>query len=109
MPSTIVSLSDIHEKIAGEFYFTGDQVQPIFVPGLAYIEASTALDSLKRVTVCFLVLHNGFVLVGTSACVSLENFNLETGRRFAKEDALAKAWPIEGYLLTEKLFHSQKE
>lgn len=112
MTDRIVNLSDIHEKIAAEFYFTGDQVRDVacFIPGDAYNETLAPFsDNLRRITVCFLVLHNGFVLVGVSACVSIENFDVAKGRAFAREDALTKMWPVEGYLLMEKIHREKTE
>lgn len=54
-------------------------------------------------TVCTLVLANGFTVTGTSACVSPKTFNKELGEKYAREDAIAKVWQLEGYLLKEKL------
>lgn len=58
------------------------------------------------VTVCCLKLRNGFNVTGESAAVSLSNFNAETGRKVARENARDKIWMLEGYLLKEKL-HNQ--
>lgn len=55
-------------------------------------------------TVCVLTLENGAHLVGESACVAVENFDEAKGRELARQDALAKAWPLEGYLLRERLY-----
>jgi Phage protein (N4 Gp49/phage Sf6 gene 66) family len=55
------------------------------------------------VTICVLTLRNGFVVVGHSACASPANFNLEIGKRLAREHAVRQVWPLEGYLLREKL------
>lgn len=59
-------------------------------------------------TICAAVHPNGFKLAtGESACVCPENFNEETGRYWAKEDAMKKAekelWKLEGYLLKHQL------
>lgn len=54
-------------------------------------------------TVCCLTLRNGFTVVGESACASPENFNVEIGRKIARENARNKIWMLEGYLLKEKL------
>jgi hypothetical protein len=54
-------------------------------------------------TVCVLVLKNGFTVVGKSACASPENFNAEIGAKIAKEDARRQIWALEGYLLRSKL------
>lgn len=55
-------------------------------------------------TICVLTLENGTHLVGESACVAVENFDEAKGRELARQDALAKAWPLEGYLLRERLY-----
>lgn len=48
-------------------------------------------------------LDNGFVLVGKSAPADPANFNAELGQQFALEDCLRQMWPLEGYLLRERL------
>ena len=62
------------------------------------------LEGLNLLTLCVLVLDNGFTLVGKSAPASAENFNSALGRKFAYEDALRQLWPLEGYLLRERLW-----
>ena len=54
-------------------------------------------------TVCCLTLKNGFTVTGESACASPENFNAELGQKIARQNAREKIWPLEGYLLREKL------
>lgn len=55
------------------------------------------------VTVCALVLCNGFTVIGESAAASSENFDAELGLKIARENARQKIWPLEGYLLRERL------
>lgn len=54
-------------------------------------------------TVCCLKLANGFTVTGESACASPENFDVELGRKIARENAKQKIWALEGYALREKL------
>ena len=54
-------------------------------------------------TVCCLVLENGFTVTGQSAAASPENFDEEIGRKIARADARDKIWQLEGYLLREYL------
>jgi hypothetical protein len=54
-------------------------------------------------TVCCLTLRNGFTVTGESAAASPENFDKEIGRKIARQNAREKIWPLEGYLLKEKL------
>jgi len=55
------------------------------------------------VTVCLLKLRNGFTVTGESACVSIDNFDIELGKKIARDNAKNKIWALEGYLLREKL------
>ena len=54
-------------------------------------------------TVCALILRNGFVVTGESAAASPENFDEEIGRKIARDNARQKIWALEGYLLRERL------
>lgn len=56
------------------------------------------------VTVCCLLLENGFTVIGESACASPENFDEEVGRRIARTKAREQIWILEGYLLKDKLY-----
>ena len=47
------------------------------------------------VTVCCLTLLNGFNTVGTSAAASPSNFDVEIGRKIARENARNKIWELE--------------
>jgi len=50
-------------------------------------------------TICVLLLANGFTVTGSSACVDPSNFDATLGRRIAREDATNEIWALEGYLL----------
>lgn len=54
-------------------------------------------------TVCCLKLRNGFTATGESAAASPENFDQAIGRDIARRNAREKIWPLEGYVLREKL------
>lgn len=70
--------------------------------------ALTADDSpLHLLTLCVLVLDNGWVMTGKSAPASPENFDPEKGQMFAYEDAIRQLWPLEGYLLRERLWYAE--
>jgi len=60
------------------------------------------------VTICYLALENGFGVVGESAAVSLDNFDVEIGKKVAKDNAREKIWALEGYLLKQKLYEANK-
>jgi len=56
-----------------------------------------------RTTLCILDLENGYTIKGLSACVDAREFDLNLGRKYAFEDALRQIWPLEGYLLAQRL------
>jgi hypothetical protein len=60
-------------------------------------------DAFDLLTICALKLTNGFTVTGESACVSPENFDAIIGRKIARENAVNKIWPLEGYRLKSKL------
>lgn len=57
-------------------------------------------------TICVLTLQNGFTVTGESACASPENYNQTVGETIAYENAVEKIWPLEGYLLKQRLYES---
>jgi hypothetical protein len=59
-------------------------------------------------TVCVLVLVNGFCVVGTSAAAVYTNFDKSMGERLARGDAWGKIWQLEGYLLRDKLYRAEQ-
>lgn len=65
-------------------------------------------QSLGLLTFCVLVLRNGFTVTGESACASPENFDAEICRKIARDNAVQKIWPLEGYLLKQNLHDSSK-
>lgn len=67
------------------------------------------VNPIGTLTVCVLTLRNGTLVTGESACVSPENFNVEIGRKVAREDAFRKIWALEGYLLKERLYQASLE
>lgn len=59
--------------------------------------------SMALLTICILTLRNGFTVTGESACASPENFDAEIGRKIARQNAVAKIWPLMGYELLSRL------
>lgn len=88
-----VSLSDIEANIAGEFFNTADQMFP----------GAPVLAGMDLLTVCILVLKNGFTIIGKSAPASRDNFDPVLGQKLAYEDAVRQVWPLMGYALRQKL------
>jgi hypothetical protein len=61
-----------------------------------------------KTTVCQLHMENGYTINGYSACVDPANYNKALGEKYAYEDAINKAWPLEGYLLSEEIYQRNK-
>ncbi|WP_273280935.1 Gp49 family protein [Pseudooceanicola atlanticus] len=55
-------------------------------------------------TICVLILKNGFTVTGESAAASNENFDPQIGMKIARQNAREKIWALEGYLLRQRLF-----
>lgn len=82
-PVDRVTVESIEAKIVREDFFTG-------------VNGNT-------LTICILTLANGFTVTGESACVDPRNFDPELGKKYAREAAFEKIWPLEGYLLREQM------
>jgi hypothetical protein len=90
-----VTPEDIEANILSENCFTvGDAVAALGAP---------YLQELHLLTICVLVLNNGFTVTGESACASPENFDAEIGRKIARQNAVQKIWPLMGYALRNQL------
>ena len=90
-----ITPADIAANIVEEVYFSPvELVRP---------EELRSASPLRLLTFCVLVLRNGFTVTGESACASPENYNAEIGRRIARENAVAKIWPLMGYELKQRL------
>ena len=93
-----ITPADIEANIVDERYFTAADG----IRGADNIECERG-DPLTLLTFCVLELRNGFTVTGESACASPENFDAEIGRKIARQNAVAKIWPLMGYELRSKL------
>jgi hypothetical protein len=100
-----ITPDDIKANIVSEHFFTAaDGAAGAAVDCSVFeIGPHDSPPALGLLTFCVLVLRNGFTVTGESACASPENFNSEIGRRIARENAVAKIWPLVGYELRSKL------
>lgn len=107
-----ITPSDIEANIASEHYFTArDGVVGVELDAGLIDEASgtDTPPSLALLTFCVLVLRNGFTVTGESACASPGNFNVEIGRKIARQNAVAKVGPLMGYALKQHLHEVTNE
>lgn len=93
----------IDAQISSEHYFTALEGVDGHYRGGHEAQGAQDAKALSCLTICVLVLRNGFTVTGESACASPENFNAEVGRKIAREKAREKIWALEGYLLRTKL------
>lgn len=103
-----VTPADLEANISSEHYFTAHQGVAAAITNKASISEIMPLiqqipDSLGLLTFCVLVMRNGFTVTGESACASQENFDAELGRKIARQNAIAKVWPLMGYELKCRL------
>lgn len=84
-PAPRVTEAEIKERIARVHYLHDD-------------------DLFGTMTVCIITMLNGWRVVGTSACVSKDNYNKEIGDRIAYDNAFRQLWALEGYLLAEEQY-----
>jgi len=87
-----ITPADIDANIIEEHFFRGNDAV-----------GAPPCGALSLLTFCVLVLKNGFTVTGESACASPENFDAELGKKIAKQNAVAKVWPLMGYALKERL------
>lgn len=99
-----VTPADLQANIVSEHYFTA--ADGAYQAGA--ISRKDEVPALCLLTMCVLVLRNGFTVHGTSACASPENFNAEIGRKIARENAVREIWPLMGYALKEQLAKESK-
>nr|WP_109477685.1 Gp49 family protein [Paraburkholderia sp. C35] len=98
-----VTPSDIEAAIIDELYFTAHHAS-IGLDVSPFERPEVASRAHMLLTFCVLTLRNGFTVTGESACASPENFDIEIGRKIARQNAVQKIWPLEGYLLKQRLF-----
>jgi hypothetical protein len=87
-----VSLDDIKAAMTAVYYTTA-----------AEAVGPTSYRSLSVMTLCFVVMRNGFVIIGKSAPASEANFDVSLGRKLAYEDCVRQIWPLMGFALRERL------
>lgn len=98
-----VTTDDVESHIASEHYFTALEgvVGGQMVDG-QQIGDIAERETLGLLTLCVLVLRNGFTVTGESACPDAEHFDAKVGRKVARQKAVGKVWTLMGYALKER-------
>lgn len=68
------------------------------------IKDKTFLKIGETVTICNVILDNGYSVRGESACVNAANYNQAIGERIAYDNAFNNLWPLFGFALAEDQF-----
>jgi hypothetical protein len=91
-----ITPADIEASIACEHYFNAGEA--------AAASGQPAHQALAQLTICVLVMRNGFLVTGESACASPENFDAEVGKKVARANAVQKVLPLLGYELKQRMY-----
>lgn len=59
-------------------------------------------------TICCMVLDNGWIATGESACVDPGNYDQFVGERLAYHKAFGTLWPLFGFMLAEDRFRKER-
>ncbi len=99
-----VALGDIEAEISGEYFFTAAEG----VQAAAHCNHDAVVagvhGGLRLMTFCVLVLRNGHKVAGVNhGPVDPAEFDAEKGRKYAREDAIAKLWEPMGFRLRDQL------
>lgn len=94
-----ITSDDVEAAVDSTWYINGatgvvpDDFQPPVAAG----------SPLQLLTICVLVLKNGFTVTGESAVVSAANFDAGIGRKVARANAMQKIWPLLGFRLRDQI------
>lgn len=99
-----ITPDDIEAAIASEFYLTGSDAARVSRD--LFLMSDDIRTRLDILTVCVLVLKNGFTVVGKASPVSPDNYNADIGRKVARQDAINQIWPLLGYSLLNDLLRT---
>jgi hypothetical protein len=94
-----VALSDMEAAIIDKIEFTADHA----ISAINHPISITGDRALRRMSICILVLRNGFTVVGTSSPAADKNFNAKLGREYAYQHAVRQIWPLMGFSLCNAL------
>lgn len=100
-----VTLADIEKAIAFRLDTSGGRIVAHECAGQVPADAR----SLEVLSVCLLVMRNGFTVIGKSAPASPANYDRDLGTRFAYEDAVRQLWPLMGFALKDRLWMDSED
>lgn len=98
-----VALADIESAIAHRYDVNAANAVGCASHWVVKPDGTAGADALQVLSLCFLVMKNGFTVVGKSAPASPENFNAEFGKKLAYDDCIRQLWPLMGFALRDRL------
>jgi hypothetical protein len=101
-----VSLADIENSIETVAYLSGATILSHADYVFNARKGEDAVLHVAHVTLCMVVMKNGFVVFGTSAPASPENFDKAFGQKLAYEDCIRQLWKLMGFALRDTLHKS---
>lgn len=105
-PGGRVTLQAMKNDVVGMYFVTGAQLADVAaaLPGdqtLGYgIQDGInqqALKSLQVLTLCVVIVTNGYSFVGKSAPADPLNYDPDYGKKLAYDDVIRQMWPVYGF------------
>lgn len=93
-----LTLSTIEHEIDSVLYYSPADNIPAGV-----VVSDMTLLSMQMVTICTIVLKNGFVVTDSSACLDPKKFNLERGKQAAYGHAINQLFKVMAYGIKDHL------
>ena len=97
-PNALISNDELKEKMKDR---PGETVTMDYMES-RITETTYQVLPKSTVTLCNIVIDNGYSVRGESACVDPKNFDEEMGKKIAHDNAMNKLWPLFGFALAEK-------
>lgn len=96
-PKSRVALDDIKNAIATICYKNGADLLDKPLDNIEH------MSTLQSMTICTIVMKNGFIVIGKAAPADPRNYSKDIGMKNAYEDAVRQLWPLMGFALREHL------
>ena len=96
-----ITRGHVESAIHSEHYFGAGEALRAIDEGefLTWVDEAPSRLALDMLTICVLVLKNGFTVTGESVCLQPEYFDADVEREAARQDAVQKCWPILSHAL----------
>jgi hypothetical protein len=78
-------------------------MEKLTIEKLQSLVKSTGYFNLEdtTTTICALETLSGFIIIGKSACLNIEDFDAEIGKKIAYDNAIEQLWELEGYYINK--------